>query len=162
MLRPKLGKISRDIFWVATVALRRSNSGGSDITIAFHQGPTLVNLKTALASPLVQHSQLAEKLEDKLKTLLSLYSLTASQRTSIFQSEFREVLFKQYSRYPEVPRGSWPPVVSKTFINVALIETGQPLKSDYSIRGDADDVLAVKRRLSMEIYLVFTKKQRKF
>ncbi len=47
---------------------------------------------------------------------------------------------------PEVPRTTWPPVASKAFINLALIETsGQPLKSDYSIRGDSDDIVAVKK-----------------
>ncbi len=109
---------------------------------------TLENLKAALASPLVQHPQLASELAGKLKTSLSLPTLSTSQKKSTLKSGVKEVLVKKYMKCPEVPRTSWPPVVSRTFINLALIETsGQPLESDYSIRGDADDVLAVKKKV---------------
>ncbi len=112
---------------------------------------TLENLKAALASPLVQHSQLAGELEDKLKTSLSLPTLSTSQKKSTLKSRVKEILVKKYRKCPEVPRSSWPPVVNKTFINLALIETSdQPFKSDYSIRGDADDVLAVKKKVEYQ------------
>ncbi len=112
---------------------------------------TLENLKKALASPLVQHPQLAGELEDKLKTSLSLPTVTSTQKS--VQSTVKEVLVEKYSQSPEVPRGSsWPPVVSKKFINLSLIETSdQPLKSDYSIRGDANEVLSKKKVVQYEV-----------
>jgi len=59
---------------------------------------------------------------------------------------YKEDLIQQYLA-EEVPRGVSPPVVSKTFINLALVKTsGEACKSDYSIRGNADDILAEKER----------------
>ncbi len=169
---PGLAEVLAEVAYLwelMAVALRMSKTviedcrdKGSDLTIKLYhvlhtwvvgqhsnaRQATLENLKAALASPLVQRRHLASELEDKLKTSLSLSTLSTSQKKSTLKSGVKEVLVKKYMKSPEVPHTSWPPVVNKAFINLALIETsGQPLKSDYSIRGDADDVLAVKKKV---------------
>ena len=61
------------------------------------------------------------------------------------------MICRHYSKFAQVPRGVWPPVVSNTFINLALVKTsGEPSKSDYSVRGNADDVLAKKEKIKYE------------
>ena len=123
---------------------------------------TLENLKAALASPLVQHPQLAGELEDKLKTSLDLSQPTGSNKF-LFQSEVRKLLVENYLQSPEVPCSSWPPVVSKSFVDLALIETsGQPLKSDYSIQGDADDVLAKNTEVEYKKMFGYYERKKKF
>ena len=63
-------------------------------------------------------------------------------------------LLNLYSTAKEVPvtKNSWPPVVSKTFINLALIKSscGPRSKVDFSVRGDADDVIAEKEKVEYE------------
>ena len=61
-------------------------------------------------------------------------------------------LLNLYSTVSEVPtlKGSWPPVVSKSFINLALIKSSraQKMTGDYSVRGDADDIIAEKENIT--------------
>ena len=63
-------------------------------------------------------------------------------------------LINLYSTVKEVSvtKNSWPPVVSKTFINLALIKSscGPRSKVDFSVRGDADDVIAEKEKVEYE------------
>ena len=51
-----------------------------------------------------------------------------------------------------IPKDSWPPVVSKTFINLALIKstTGYKTKADYSVDGNADKVIDQKEKVEYE------------
>ena len=51
-----------------------------------------------------------------------------------------------------IPKDSWPPVVSKSFINLALIKstTGYKTKVDYSVDGDADEVIDQKEKVEYE------------
>ena len=108
--------------------------------------PTMKNLKNAIEGPLVQRPDIANQLEDKYK----MSSGEAKDFPSGVGGEdilipFKEDLIKQYLAVDEVPRGAWPPVVSKTFINLALVKTsGELSKIDYSVRGNADDILAKK------------------
>ena len=64
----------------------------------------------------------------------------------------KEHLLNLYSAISEVPspKGSWPPVVAKSFINLALIKSrGVPkVSGDYSVRGDADDIIAEKENIT--------------
>ena len=48
-----------------------------------------------------------------------------------------------------VPEDTWPPTVSKIFINLALIKYSKYCIDfiDYSIRGDADDIIAKKEKV---------------
>ena len=61
-------------------------------------------------------------------------------------------LLNLYSTVSEVPtlKGSWPPVVSKSFVNLALIKSSraQKITGDYSVRGDADDIIAEKENIT--------------
>ena len=61
-------------------------------------------------------------------------------------------LLNLYSTVSEVPtpKGSWPPVVAISFINLALIKSSraQKMTGDYSVRGDADDIIAVKENIT--------------
>ena len=65
--------------------------------------------------------------------------------TVIYQTDKKQLL-KLYSIKPEIPKDSWPPVVSRTFINLALVKSssGHTHVYDYSVRGDADDIIAIK------------------
>ncbi len=122
------------------------------------------NLKTALVNlvpglDFVHSADLATNrdLEENFSTSLSSDTLTSSQLKSI-----KQVLVDSYSQCSEVPKGSWPPVGSKKFINLALVETsGQPLKSDFSIRGDADDVLAKKTQVEYKkVFKLYERKKK--
>ncbi len=157
-------------------AVRAECREGNSLTIKLHnvlhkwvegQYPNAVlatrdNLKTALATlvPSLVHSpDLATNcdLEENGSTSLSSDTLTSSQLMSI-----KQVLVDSYSQCSEVPKGSWPPVGCKKFINLGLVETsGQPLKSDFSIRGDADDVLAKKTQVEYkEVFELYARKKK--
>ena len=120
--------------------------------------PTVMILKKAIEGPLVQRPDIANQLEDKYKM--------SSGEAKAFPSgvgrediliPFKEDLIKQYLAVDEVPRGAWPPVVSKTFINLALVKTsGESSTSDYSVRGNADDILAKKEMIEYnELFKLF-------
>ena len=61
-------------------------------------------------------------------------------------------LLNLYSTALEVPipKDSWPPVVTKAFINLALIKSRSPqsITKNYSVCGDADNIIAVKENIS--------------
>ena len=104
---------------------------------------TLQNLKEVLAGPFVEHGVKASQLETFMK------KVSSHAPKNIYNKEGNQVLVKRYLKKPEVPCvGTYPPVGTKTFINLALIEySGEPCKSDYSVRGNADDVIARKEKI---------------
>ena len=61
-------------------------------------------------------------------------------------------LLNLYSTKSVISKDSWPPIVSKTFITLALIKSseGSRYKTDYSVRGDADDIIAKKEKIKYE------------
>ena len=113
--------------------------------------PTVNNLKKAIKGPLVQHPDIANQLQEKYKMSycenIAFPSIVGREDDILIQ--FKENLIKQYLAKNEVPQhGVWPPLVSKTFINLALVKTsGELSKSDYSVRGNADDILAKKEMI---------------
>ena len=117
--------------------------------------PTLQNLKKALAGPIVQEGVVASKLEEKFKKKVSPQTpLKGLVITAVYKEHDKQLLMKRYTQDPEVPRDSWPPVGTRTFINLALVKSiGEPLKSDYSVRGNADDNLASKEKIEyLEVF----------
>ena len=58
-------------------------------------------------------------------------------------------LINLYSAKSVIPEDTWPPTVSKVFINLALIKSSKDCMDiiDYSIRGDADDIIAKKEKV---------------
>ena len=62
-------------------------------------------------------------------------------------SPYKKVLVDMYSAKPEVPKDSWPPATSNTYINLALIKSGDIDKDRYTIRGDMDDVYSKKENI---------------
>ena len=58
-------------------------------------------------------------------------------------------LINLYSAKSVIPEDTWPPTVSKVFINLALIKSSKDCMDiiDYTIRGDADDIIAKKERV---------------
>ena len=74
-------------------------------------------------------------------TLTVLFPLAAKRR-----------LLNLYSTVSEIPstKSSWPPFVAKSFINLALIKSSiaQAITGDYSVRGDADDIIADKETIT--------------
>ena len=60
-------------------------------------------------------------------------------------------LLNLYSSLSKVPilNGSWPPVTAESFINLALIPLSQMQKiaRDYSVRGDADNIITKKENI---------------
>ena len=80
----------------------------------------------------------------------SLTPATPSLKEGVL-SKYKNKICHQYSKLAQVPHGVWPPVVSNTFINLVLVKTdSEPSKSDYSVRGNADDVLAKKEKIKYE------------
>ena len=61
----------------------------------------------------------------------------------------KKLLLNLYSAISEVPSDAWPPSGTRTFINLALIESSkEPTDvADYFIRGNPDKVIATKRKL---------------
>ena len=63
-------------------------------------------------------------------------------------------LINLYSKRKEIPQdsSSWPPVGTSTFINLALIKKKKQDTddNDYSVQGDADDILAKKEKVEFE------------
>ena len=68
--------------------------------------------------------------------------------TVIYQTDKKQLL-SLYSIKSEIPKDSWPPVVSRTFINLALVKSKRDHTDvyDYSVRGDADDIIAKKEKI---------------
>ena len=58
-------------------------------------------------------------------------------------------LINLYSAKSVIPEDTWPPTVSKVFINLALIKFSKDCMDiiDYAIRGDADDIIAKKEKI---------------
>ena len=68
--------------------------------------------------------------------------------TVIYQTDKKRLL-SLYTANNEIPQDSWLPEVSVTFINLALIKSSKDHKHvcDYSVRGDADDIIAKKEKI---------------
>ena len=68
--------------------------------------------------------------------------------TVIYRTDKKQLL-TLYSTNQETPQDSWLPDVSVTFINLALIKSSKDHKHacDYSVRGDADDIIAKKEKI---------------
>ena len=114
---------------------------------------TLRNLTEVLAGPFVQQGVKASQLvETFMKKVSSHNPRETFAPKTIYKNEDKQVLMKRYLKKPEVPCGdTWPPVGTITFINLALIKSsGKPCKSDYSVRGNADDVIARKEKIEYE------------
>ena len=58
-------------------------------------------------------------------------------------------LINLYLAKSVIPEDTWPPTVSKVFINLALIKSSKDCMDiiDYAIRGDADDIIAKKEKV---------------
>ena len=73
---------------------------------------------------------------------------------TVVYSSAKQHLLNLYAPRREVShsKDSWPPVVSKKFINLALIKSSQKdeVKADYSVGSDADAVLADKEVVEYE------------
>ena len=64
----------------------------------------------------------------------------------------KKLLLDLYSATSEVPSDSWPPSGTRTFINLALIESSkEPTDdTDYFVRGDPDKLIAGKKKVGYE------------
>ena len=67
-------------------------------------------------------------------------------------SQAKKLLLDLYSATSEVPSDSWPPSGTRTFINLALLESSkEPTDvTDYFIRGNPDKVIAEKKKVEYE------------
>ena len=61
-------------------------------------------------------------------------------------------LLNLYSAKSVIPEDTWPPTASNVYINLALIKSSKDCMDiiDYTIRGDADDIIAKKERVEYE------------
>ena len=122
---------------------------------------TFKNLKLKLASQIVGEGRVAHKLKVKISTSQLPMSCPAKRlyvRTHSDTISFKaEHLRKMYSKQREVPRNTWPPVGTNTFINLVLIkQSGELARNyDYSVRGDMDDI--VKRKVRVDYERMFSK-----
>ena len=68
--------------------------------------------------------------------------------TVIYQTDKKRLL-SLYLSNSKIPQDSWLPEVSVSFINLALIKSSKDHKHvcDYSVRGDADDIIAKKEKI---------------
>ena len=117
---------------------------------------TFKNLKLKLASQIVGESRVAHKLKAELLTFQLPVSFPAKRQcvrphsdTISFEAEH---LRKMYSKQREVPRNTWPPVGTNTFISLVLIkQSGELARNyDYSVRGDMDDIVESKETVNYE------------
>ena len=117
---------------------------------------TFKNLKQKLASLIVGEGCVAHKLKVELLASQLPVSCPAKQQcgrphSDTISSE-AEHLRKMYSKQREVPRSTWPPVGTNTFINLVLIkQSGEIARNyDYSVRGDMDDIVKSKETVNYE------------
>ncbi len=63
-----------------------------------------------------------------------------------------QCLLDKYISLREVPEDTWPPVGTESFVDLALIkrESDKLKEYDYSVRGDMDDILSKKEKISYE------------
>ncbi len=61
-----------------------------------------------------------------------------------------QCLLDKYIPLSEVPKDTWPPVGTESFVELALIkrESNNLKEYDYSVRGDMDDILSKKEKIS--------------
>ena len=65
----------------------------------------------------------------------------------------KNILLSRYSKFKEVPfKNDWPPVVSNTFIKLALVKSRSNKRNriDLSIRRDVDDIIAEKEKIEYD------------
>ena len=106
---------------------------------------TLENLKQRLGSPIVGEGLVAHKLGIEHQSGRTTVSYPA-------KGQYVEHLIQIYSKQREVPRNTWPPVGTNTFINLVLIkQSGEIARNyDYSVRGDMDDIVKSKETVNYE------------
>ena len=75
--------------------------------------------------------------------------MSQSISVRVLYSYEKEHLINIYSSRCEVPRDTWPPVGTKTFINLVLIKETEVHRNDYiySRRGDIDDIIEGKEEI---------------
>ena len=117
---------------------------------------TFKNLKLKLASQIVGESRVAHKFKVELLASQLPASCPAKRQcvrthSDTISSE-AEHLRKFYSNQREVPRNTWPPVGTNTFISLVLIkQSGEIARNyDYSVRGDMDDIVESKETVNYE------------
>ena len=114
---------------------------------------TLKNLKQKLASQIVGEGRVAHKLKIEILTSECCPAKRQCVRphsdTIAFEAEH---LRKMYSKLREVPRNTWPPVGTNTFINLVLIKQSCEIARnyDYSVRGNMDDIVKSKEIVKYE------------
>ncbi len=61
-----------------------------------------------------------------------------------------QCLLDKYIPLSEVPKDTWPPVGTESFVELALIKRESDIlkEYDYSVRGDMDDILSKKEKIS--------------
>ncbi len=73
-------------------------------------------------------------------------------KVKIVYSQEKESLLLKYACQREVPKDSWPPVITNTFTNLVLIKQTkmQSNKYSYTIRGNIDDIVESKEIIEYE------------
>ena len=98
--------------------------------------------------------------EDCSSTHASLLSDDVTGKSQNGEKMTAHSVLKEYSKYfsnfykikKEVPKDSWPPVSTDTFINLALISKRKQTKDDfaYAVQGDMDDIIGPKEKVKFE------------
>ena len=124
--------------------------------------PTLKVLKEALEGPLVQRPDIARQLEEKSVPKVSPPPSPAATMKKSALLTYKGHLFLRYSSEPGVPEGDWPPVVSKNFINLALVKPSSThSRTNYSMPGNPDKDLEKKEKIEYEqAFEVYTRSER--
>ena len=124
--------------------------------------PTLKVLKEALEGSLVQRPDIARQLEEKSVPKVSPPPSPAVAMKKSALQKYNRHLFLRYSKELEVSEGDWPPVVSKNFINLALVKPSDvPSRTNYSIPGNPDKALEKKEKIEYEqAFEVYTRSER--
>ncbi len=73
-------------------------------------------------------------------------------KVKIIYSQEKESLLLKYVCQREVPKDSWPPVITNTFTNLVLIKQTKMQSNKYSftIRGNIDDIVESKEKIEYE------------
>ena len=116
----------------------------------------------ALEGSLVKRPDIARRLEEKSETKVSLLPSPAATMKESVLLKYKKNLCLKHSSEPEVPRGDWPPAVSKNFINLALVKPSDVSPStNYSMPGKPDKDLEKKEKIEYEqAFEVYTRSER--
>ena len=96
----------------------------------------------------------AVELHDNTDSSVSSEPIVVSISDPPLMKTLSKILVDRYCAQPAIPKDSWPPHSSNTYINLALINQGHIEKAGeyarYTVQGNMDDIVADKESIEYD------------